>query len=179
MPTDIVLLPLKQFDLAKERLRRAGTVDATAIARALATAVITACRPRRIVIVGENVQLERFAAEHGVEYFESAALELNGAVHNAYRRIASSGSRIFVVHGDLREPAGLGTFEPEDGVTVVTDHHGSGTPVLVLPGGMDFHFHYGPDSALLHRLEAQRLGVNVHVIGDSVWSRDVDEVNDL
>ncbi len=179
MSDDVVLVPLKRFDLAKVRLRQSGSVDATTIAHDLALAVIEACRPRRVVVVGESSQLSEFAAEQGVAYFESAAADLNGAVQRAYDHLVSASQRVFVVHGDLRDPEGLGTFNPDDGVTVVTDHHGTGTTVLVLPGGLDFRFHYGPDSAQLHQGEAHRLGVTLRVIEDSPWAWDIDEVDDL
>ena len=179
MSDDVVLVPLKRFDLAKKRLRRSGAVDSTSIARDLAIAVIAACRPRRIVVVGESPQLGEFASELGVEYFDSGADDLNGAVQLAYRRLAWSDQRVFVVHGDLRDPQGLGLFEPDEGVTIVTDHHGTGTTVLVVPGGLDFLFCYGPDSARRHQREAIRLGVRLRIINDSPWAWDVDEVDDL
>jgi 2-phospho-L-lactate guanylyltransferase len=83
------------------------------------------------------------------------------------------------VHGDLRSPEGLGSFNPVEGITIVTDHHGRGTNVLALPTGLDFHFAYGSDSAQLHVLEAQRLGIDVTLIKDSPWRFDVDEPSDL
>ncbi len=35
----------------------------------------------------------------------------------------------------FRHPIGLGEFEPDAGVTIVTDHHARGTNVLVGPNG--------------------------------------------
>jgi 2-phospho-L-lactate guanylyltransferase len=64
-------------------------------------------------------------------------------------------------------------------VTIVTDHHGTGTNVLALPTGLDFHFSYGANSASLHRREAERLGCPVTTVSDSPWRFDVDEPDDL
>ena len=83
------------------------------------------------------------------------------------------------VHGDIREPQGLGEFIPTATVTIVSDHHGTGTNVLVVPTQVDFRFHYGQGSAQAHRDEAQRLGLDVDVIVNSPWRFDVDEASDI
>jgi len=179
MSNDVILIPLKRFDIAKERLRRAGSLDATTIARDLARGVIEACRPRRVVVVSESADVSQFAREHGAESFESNATDLNGAMSNAYETIGATCDRLFIVHGDLREPRGLADFEPAAGITIVTDRYGTGTNVLVLPARLDFHFGYGPGSAQRHELEARRLLIEVHVVIDSPWGLDVDELEDL
>ncbi|HUV57378.1 MAG TPA: hypothetical protein VMV96_01080 [Acidimicrobiales bacterium] len=179
MSNDVILIPLKRFDIAKERLRRAGAPDVTTIARELAMGVIAACHPRRVVVVSESAEVSRFAREHGAEAFESNASDLNSAVTFAYQSFGATCNRLFIVHGDLREPRGLGDFEPVEGITIVTDRHGTGTNVLVLPAHLDFHFGYGPRSAQRHELEAQRLRVATHVVTDSPWGHDVDEIKDL
>lgn len=174
-----MLIPLKRFDLAKERLRRAGPLNATVIARDLARGVIVACRPRRVVVVSESADVSQFAREHGAEAFESDATDLNSAIRNAYESIGATCDRLFIVHGDLREPRGLADFEPAAGITIVTDRYGTGTNVLVLPASLDFHFGYGPGSAQRHELEARRLLMVTHVVTDSPWGHDVDEIADL
>jgi 2-phospho-L-lactate guanylyltransferase (CobY/MobA/RfbA family) len=107
------------------------------------------------------------------------ATDLNDAVQRAYGALQSRFERLVIVHGDLRTPAGLGSFDPGPGVTIVTDHHGRGTNVMALPTGLDFHFAYGANSAELHRREAERVGARVTVVTDSPWRFDVDEPDDL
>ena len=179
MARDVFVVPLKRFDVAKERLRRGGVEDVTGLASNLATAVIESCAPRPVVVLSESRDVTRFALNLGVDVLESDATTLNEAVQNAYERLGERFDRVIVVHGDLRDPIALGEFEPDEGVTIVTDHHGRGTNVLVVPTGLDFHFFYGDDSAEKHRVEAQRRGVPCRLITDSPWRFDVDEPGDV
>jgi 2-phospho-L-lactate guanylyltransferase len=176
---DAVVIPLKRFDVAKERLRRGGDLDVTALARELARAVVLASAPRPVVVVSEDDEVSHFAAELGAEVWESGARDLNEAVQGAYRGLGRRFERLLVVHGDLRQPEGLGGFEPGLGVTIVTDHCGDGTNVLVAPTGLDFRFAYGPGSRFRHEGEARRLGIECHVVTDSPWRFDIDEPEDL
>jgi len=86
---------------------------------------------------------------------------------------------LHVVHGDLKNPEGLSDFSPTAAITIVSDHHASGTNVLSLPTGLDFRFHYGVGSRVLHEQEAKRLGIECSTILDSPWGYDVDEPSDL
>jgi 2-phospho-L-lactate guanylyltransferase len=176
---DAFVVPLKQFDLAKERLRAGGTNDVTTLARDLAVDVLLSCAPRDVIVVSESKSIARFAQELGAEVWDSTATSLNEAVQGAYEGLSDRFDRLLIVHGDLRSPAGLGSFDPPPGITIVTDHHGRGTNLLALPTGLNFHFAYGVDSASLHQLEAERLGVEVTIITDSPWRFDVDEPSDL
>jgi 2-phospho-L-lactate guanylyltransferase len=176
---DAFLVPLKQFDLAKERLRAGGTNDVTTLARSLAIDVLRSCAPRRVIVVSESESISRFAREQGAEVWHSSATSLNEAVQGAYEGLSERFESLLIVHGDLRSPAGLNSFNPPPGITIVTDHHGRGTNLLALPTGLDFRFAYGIDSAALHLLEAERLGIEVTLIKDSPWRFDVDEPSDL
>ena len=179
MPRDAIIVPLKRFDVAKERLRGAGTTDVTALAEQLAIEVVTRSAPRHVIVLSESDEISAFAEQHGAEVWRSNARTLNEAVQGAYDALGDRFERLFVVHGDVRRPDGLGAFEPTSTVTIVTDHHGSGTNVLIVPTGVDFHFAYGTDSALRHQREAERLGLAFDVIVDSPWRFDVDEPEDL
>lgn len=179
MISDAIVVPLKSFALAKGRLRVGGTTDVNAIVRDLASGVITSAAPRHVIVLCESDDVATFAADAGAEVIQSAAQGLNGAVQLAYAAIGARYERLIVVHGDLRSPTGLGEFDPDEGVTVVADHLGRGTNVLVVPTGFDFRFGYGSDSATFHAAEARRLGLDLHVIYDSPWRFDVDEPGDL
>ena len=179
MSNDAFVVPLKQFDLAKERLRAGGTNDVTTLARNLAVNVLRSCAPRHVIVVSESEAISRFAEEHGAEVWHSGATSLNEAVQGAYEGLSDRFDRLLIVHGDLRSPAGLGSFDPSTNITIVTDHHDRGTNLLALPTGLDFHFAYGTDSAELHVREAHRLGIEVTLIKDSPWRFDVDEPSDL
>ena len=151
----------------------------TSLARDLAAGVIRNCAPHHVVVLSESSDVTTFARELGAEVLESDASNLNEAVQGAYERFSGRFERIIVVHGDLREPEGLGEYQPDAGVTIVTDYLSRGTNVLVVPTGLDFHFRYGDDSARLHQLEAERLGVEWRMITNSPWRFDVDEPGDV
>ncbi len=179
MTSQVFVVPLKRFDLAKDRLRRGQVADVTVLAQELATEVIRSCAPGHVIVLSESSEITNFAHGLGVEVLESDAADLNAAVQNAYEHLAGRCERLIVVHGDLQNPIGLGKFEPEEGVTIVTDHHARGTNVLAVPTGIDFRFGFGESSAIRHQREAERLGVTCHLVTDSPWRFDVDEPADV
>jgi 2-phospho-L-lactate guanylyltransferase len=179
MTTEAIVIPLKQFDLAKDRLRQGADLDVTALAEELARGVLLQSRPRHVIVLSEHPDVSLFASAAGAEVWSSRATNLNEAVQDAYRGLADRFERLIIVHGDLRQPEGLGDFLPEPGITIVTDHRGEGTNVLVVPTGLDFHFAYGSQSRLRHAEQAERLGVAYRVVTDSPWRFDVDELSDL
>jgi 2-phospho-L-lactate guanylyltransferase len=174
-----VVVPLKDFGRAKERLRSAGELDVPALARRLAEGVLECAAPRDVIVLCESDDVARFAEAHGAEVHRSDARDLNEAVQLAYEDLAERYEQLVVAHGDLLRPEGLGRFEPGSGVTVVTDHHRRGTNVLVVPTRRAFRFSYGPDSSQRHQREALRLGLTCEMITDSPWRYDVDEPEDL
>ena len=175
----IVVVPLRSFDSAKSRLRDAGTTDVAGIAERLARAVLEHCAPLPVVVVCESDDIEQFAIANGASVLRSPNAGLNNAVSHAYDELTMLCERVSIVHGDLRFPEGLGRFEPPSTITIVADRHGTGTNILSLPTGLSFHFHYGQNSAIHHRREAERLGVNVATLTTSPWRFDVDVPEDL
>lgn len=177
--TRLVLVPLKRFDAAKSRLRSALSDDEVSeLTIRLARGVLEAARPLPTVVVCDDETVADFARTCGVDVFRSQTHSLNGSVSDAYHHIEGY-DQFIIVHGDLSRPQGLGNFEPARGVTIITDYHLTGTNVLALPAGLDFHFSYGTDSAQAHKQEALRLGVTLQVVTDSPWRFDVDEPEDL
>jgi 2-phospho-L-lactate guanylyltransferase len=174
-----IVVPLKRFDRAKTRLRQNRDLDVSAVVEDLARGVIVSSRPRPVVVVSEDAQLAEFAASLGVELLLSSSTTLNEALQTAYRSLSDRYDRLIIAHGDLRSPEGLGSFEPDAGITLFADHHGEGTNVMVIPAGLDFHFAYGPGSLALHVEEARRIGVAYRVDVASPWRFDVDEPDDL
>jgi 2-phospho-L-lactate/phosphoenolpyruvate guanylyltransferase len=177
--TRVVLVPLKRFDTAKSRLRNALSDDeVTELTIRLAQGVLEAARPLPTVVVYDDEAVADFARRCRVDVFLNQSPSLNGSVSDAYHHIDGY-NQFIIVHGDLSRPHGLGSFEPDRGVTIITDHHRTGTNVLSLPAGLDFHFSYGKDSARAHQQEAARLGLPLQVVTDSPWRFDVDEPGDL
>ena len=176
---DAIVVPLKSFAAAKQRLRRGGALDVSNLVEQLAIGVIRHCAPRRVIVLCESDDVEAFARIHHVEVRRTAATGLNEAIQSAHHDLGTELDRLIIAHGDLRQPEGLGEVSPAPGVTIVTDHHGRGTNVLVVPTKVDFQFAFGEDSATAHSREAQRLGLACHVVTGSPWGFDVDEVVDL
>ena len=174
-----IVVPLKEFTRAKSRLRDGGVVGVDDHIREMATRVVVACRPRRVFVPCESDDVEEFARALSLTPLRTAATTLNEAVTLAYRQLSDEFSRVMIVHADLRYPEGLGQFEPRSGVTIVTDHRGRGTNVLVVPTGLDFRFAFGEDSARTHQFESERIGAEWRVVRDSPWRFDVDEPEDL
>jgi 2-phospho-L-lactate guanylyltransferase len=174
-----MLVPLKSFGSAKSRLREVlDDNQVEALARQLAQNVLVAAKPRLTFVVCDSDEVAQFATRCGVGVLRTASGSLNGDVAEAYRQMGRF-DQVVIVHGDLRRPEGLGAYQSGPGVTVVSDHHQTGTNLLSLPTGLDFHFSYGPDSALRHQREAERLGLACTVIHDSPWRFDVDDPDDL
>ncbi len=179
MSLDVVVVPLKSFASAKQRLREGGIEHVSELAERLAIGVLRACAPRHVIVLSNSDDATTFARANGVGVWTSDHPGLNNAVQGSYQALGSQYDRFIVVHGDLVAPDGLGAFEPGPGVTIVADHHGQGTNVLVLPTGLDFTFGYGPSSAHHHQREAQRLGLDWQLLTDSPWQFDIDEPADL
>ncbi len=177
---DVVVIPLKSFDSAKSRLKVAlSDHDVDHLVRNLAAGVIDACAPRRCVVVTDNDDVAEFATQLGVEVLAVTVSGLNASVAAAYDELGASADSVIVVHGDLIRPEGLGTATFDDGVTIVTDRHMSGTNVLAVPTRVGFNFFYGPNSARAHRDEAERCRLTTRVIEDSAWGLDLDGPEDL
>jgi 2-phospho-L-lactate guanylyltransferase len=178
-PRRVVLVPLKNFSDAKSRLREVlSELEVENLTRQLARSVLEALQPHETRVVCDDDEVAAFATQCGAGVFRASSRTLNGAVSEAFTALAQYDQAI-IVHGDLRSPQGLGSYLPGPGITIVTDRHGTGTNVLSLPTGVDFHFSYGADSAQLHQREAQRLGINCALTSDSPWRFDIDEPNDL
>ena len=174
-----IVIPLRDFAECKSRLRRAGVDDVERLIQDWAGAVIEASRPRPTFVACESPLVAAFAREHGAQVILSNARGLNAAVTHAHRVLARDYGAVMVTHGDLRQPRGLGHYAPPAPVTIVADHHGTGTNVLVVPGSADFTFAFGVDSAKRHASEATRLGLRWEVTYSSEWSFDIDEIDDL
>jgi 2-phospho-L-lactate guanylyltransferase len=175
----VVLVPLKSFGSAKSRLREVlDDNHVEALTHLLAQNVLAAVKRRPTFVVCDDDEVALFATRCGVGVLRSASGSLNGDVAEAYRQMGRF-DQVVIVHGDLRSPEGLGEYQPGPGVTVVSDHHHTGTNVLCLPTALDFHFSYGSDSALGHQREAERLKIPCTVIHDSPWGFDIDNPDDL
>jgi 2-phospho-L-lactate/phosphoenolpyruvate guanylyltransferase len=177
---EVILVPIKPFDVAKSRLRGFLADDAVdELFRRLARGVIAAARPRPCWVLCEDDEVATFAVENGASAVRVRSTGLNDAVHDGYVLAAENFDTVIIAHADLVHPTALGAYSFVDGMSVAPDRHGTGTNVLALPAGLDVTFHFGKGSAQAHSLEADRLGLPVSVIADSPWAIDIDEPRDL
>ncbi len=182
----VVLVPVKSFDLAKGRLSgRLDAADRARLARRMATGVVMAARPLPTYVVCDSDLVADWAVEVGIGALEVTATGLNPAVTEAAIMAASMGhDRAIICHADIPMASDLTWLDEapyNQGVVVVTDHHGTGTNVLALPLDLDppFVFGYGADSAQRHRAEAERLGLPIRMLVDDNLSWDLDTPDDL
>lgn len=179
-PTAVVI-PVKSFDLAKERLAdRLTPGERATLARRMAAGVVAAARPLPVFVVCGSTEVAAWATGVGAGVIWLDQPGLNRAIaHAADVLLAEGYQRMIVAHGDLplaRSLAWVGDF---DGVTIVPDRRGEGTNVMALPLGTGFDFHYGRLSAPAHRVEAERLELAVRVVPDAALGWDIDVPADL
>ena len=179
--TTAVLIPVKSFDLAKERLSDAlDPAQRAALARSMASGVVAAGRPLPTYVVCGSAEVAGWAvgAGAGVLWYEPPGL--NRSIAEAVRRLSADGyRRVIIAHGDLPLARSLGWVADVDGVTIVPDRRGQGTNVMSIPLGVPFDFHYGEGSAALHQAEAERRGLAVRMTADDALGLDVDTPSDL
>ncbi|HET8991335.1 MAG TPA: hypothetical protein VFN59_09580 [Acidimicrobiales bacterium] len=173
-----VIVPLKSFSRAKSRLRMVAGLDVDRLVEEMARAVVEAARPRATFVATDDADVARWARGLGAAVV-LAPPGLNAAVEVAYRELGDSADVAVVAHGDIVDPVGLGDFRPGCDVTIVADHHGTGTTVLAVPTGAGFRFAFGPSSRSRHEREASRLGLAWRTLTDSPWRFDVDQPGDL
>lgn len=178
-----VLLPVKSFGEAKLRLAPAlGPARRAALARAMATHVLTSAAPLPAAVVCDDAEVASWARDLGALVVWEPERGLNRAVEAGVARLGAAGARrVVVAHADLpqAEAGTLARVARFDGVTLVPDHLGDGTNVICVPGDVAFTFSYGPGSFTRHGAEAHRLGLPVRVVREPSLSHDVDLPADL
>jgi len=178
-----VLVPVKAFAEAKRRLSPAlGPGDRAALARAMATHVVTSAAPLPVAVVCDDAEVAAWARDMGALVVWEPERGLNRAVQAGVARLATDGARrVVVAHADLPHAAAgrLALVARFAGVTLVPDHCDNGTNVICVPGDAGFAFSYGPGSFARHGDEAARLGLVVRVLRDPSLSHDVDLPADL
>ncbi len=181
-PSDVVVLvPVKAFHEAKARLAPAlDPAERAALARSMATTVVAAAHELPVAVVCDDDEVAAWAQGLGVRVLWRPGHGLNGAVTDGVATLAAEGvARVVVAHADLPHAQDLRTVAGGDGVLLVPDRHDDGTNVLAVPAASGFTFAYGGGSFARHRAEAERLGLEVHVVHSARLGWDVDVPADL
>lgn len=176
-----MIIPVKSFDLAKERLAEAlDPADRAALARSMAAGVVAAAKPLPTYVVCGSAEVAAWAVENGASVIWHEPPGLNVAVSFATETLAADGyKRAIIAHGDLPLATSLAWVADFDGVTIVPDRPGQGTNVMAVPLGTDFEFHYGIGSAVAHKAEAETRGLALRIMPDEALGLDVDTPSDL
>jgi 2-phospho-L-lactate guanylyltransferase len=181
--TAAVLVPVKSFAVAKERLAGVlGEPERARLARAMAERVVTAAAPLPCWCVCDDPEVRDWALGAGAQVDWTPGLGLNGAVQVATEHRRSEGvARVVVAHGDLPFAADLATLADAgpDELVIVPDRRGTGSNVVSVPTDAGFRFAYGADSFGRHLTEAERCGLSVRVERLEHLGWDVDEPADL
>lgn len=190
-----VLLPLKEFAAAKQRL--AGILSAAERAQlfeAMVEDVLQVLTQHssitRIAICSRDQAARWLASYYGVEFIDESALpafDLNEAVNSAASEIFARGENdLLVVHGDLPLlsaadiTAFLSAHNNENiAVTIAPDRRGTGTNLLAWRGLSQFITHYGENSFQHHCAQARELNVEPTICNLAGARCDIDEPDDL
>ena len=180
-PSAAVLVPVKSFHHAKERLAPALEADERAqLARDMATNVVRAAGPLPVVVLCDTDDVASWALGLDAEALWCPDTDLNGAVSQGISELSRRGvPRAVVAHSDLPLATSLSWIADWPSITLVPDRRRDGTNVIGVPTGCGFRFTYGPGSFARHLHDAQRLGLGYRVIRDAALAWDVDDPADL
>lgn len=183
-----VVLPVKAFDAAKQRLRSVlNPAERAALAQHLATGVAevaTTAPGARLIVACDDGAVRDWAEAAGAEIAWTPGLGLNGAIDAGVDHAIESGSPMVVVsHADLARPSRLLDVVHPGTITVVPDRHRDGTNVVSFPADARLHADYGPSSFHRHRDQAGRVaaatGRPMRVFAHPDLALDVDTLTDL
>jgi 2-phospho-L-lactate/phosphoenolpyruvate guanylyltransferase len=193
-----VVIPIKSFELAKQRLQDVLTSpERKNLAEKLAIGVLLASAPLPIAVVCADETVAAVARDLGAHIVSDPSTGLNDAVQAGVLFASGhGGSRVVVVHADipmidnLSARLRISELQPNDAL-LVPDRRLDGTNIVsvpiglpiglptALPIGSQFRFQYGKRSFLHHRAEAIRCGMRVIERRDTNLSLDIDTAEDL
>jgi 2-phospho-L-lactate guanylyltransferase len=188
----LAVLPVKSFDLAKQRLAEALRNGSRQIlAEAMVSDVLGSLRKvrgvERTVVVTAHPGAEATALAAEAEVLDDQAADGQSAavaIGIAYAE-AHGFDRVLLVPGDtpMLDPAEIDDLlaaSPEPpAVTIVPDRHGTGTNALVISPPGAFAPRFGPDSLHRHVAAARDAGLAHRIEEVASLAHDVDTPDDL
>lgn len=189
----LAILPVKNFDLAKQRLadeipRGVRRALAQAMCADVLLALRRASRVDAIVVVSGELDATAIAAGHGIEVVDDPddAGQSAAAGRGISRALERGIDRVVLVPGDTPalDPAELDalldrTAQGGRSVVIVPDRHGTGTNGLVLSPPDVIEPAFGEGSFERHRRRAEEAGVEPLVEELASLGLDVDTPDDL
>lgn len=188
-----VVVPVKRFDLAKQRLSPAVSVtQRKLLARDMAETVLRELAASTshdgVLVASDEDSLRPLTRQLGFDYLDDPGGGLNPVVAAAIVRAMRGGwEDIAVVHADLplftaREfdrIAAAHLAGPERKMTIVPDRQNDGTTIRCCRPADAVPPLYGPGSARRHREIAVERGLAVEVFRSATLSVDCDTPEDL
>jgi 2-phospho-L-lactate guanylyltransferase len=187
----LVILPIKSFDDAKQRLREVlEPIPRRSLVEAMFSDVLVAIgrsslKDRLLVVSGDN-NAQRIASGYGATVMADEQRGHNAAAALGVRRAAELGAeRVLLVPGDcpLLDPAELDALcerpAAARSLLIVPDRHGTGTNALLISPPDAFEPSFGPDSRGRHEEHALKDGLPAETVPISSLSLDVDTPDDL
>ena len=185
----VALIPVKQLDQAKSRLRDALSAEARAqlmhdTLRRTVHALQASKLCERISIVTLDKQVQGWAQEWGVNIISEHREGLNEALTEA-RGACDNADAVLVVHGDVAwltaedVQAMVALAVTERAVVIAPDRHDKGTNAMLLKPPCAIDFAYGEGSAQRHAHLARKAGIEPVWYHSASISLDVDVAADL
>ncbi len=179
----LVVMPIRSFAFAKQRLGETLTNDARrTLARTLAERVAAAAGRISVLVISSDVEVTTWA-QNRLAFSIADPGSLSTAAAAGRTWAAEHGlSRCIIAHADL---AFADDFERvirpgfPTRALIVPDRFDDGTPVMSLPTAGPFEFAYGPGSFGIHCAAARDAGFDVEILRDRLLGFDVDEPADI
>lgn len=186
----LAILPVKSFDLAKQRLAEAlPAPPRRALAEAMFTDVLIALRRSKtieeVLVVSANLNAQHVATGHGAQVLEDRCEtgQSDAAAQGIAYALELGYPRVLLVPGDVPalDPKELDALLEADRapVVIVPDRHRTGTNALLLSPPDALEPGFGPDSLARHNERAQSAEVEYEVIELAGLALDIDEYDDL
>lgn len=193
-----VIVPLKEFDNAKQRLADILTpAQRRDLSRAMVDDVLTVISKHPLVddvtlLTDDSLALD-LARQHQIKLLSENTLNasgLNAALQAAISHISSQlhgSTDIMILHGDLplistQEMSLLiekHQSQSNPTMLIAPDRHGTGTNCLVFPAQSTPTLAFGPNSYSQHCHEAQRLDLQLQKVELMGTKTDIDLPEDL
>jgi 2-phospho-L-lactate/phosphoenolpyruvate guanylyltransferase len=179
-PTIAVLVPVKSFRAAKQRLAsNIDAVDRERLARWMADGVVSAAGSLPVFVACNDDDVAAWAEARGAGVLWGPGLGLNGAVDHGVATIAGKGfDHVVIAHSDLPMPDRLSSVALPGTIVIVPDRRRDGTNVLARPCRAALAADYGAGSFRRHLGAAVATGMPVTVRRDARLSIDIDTVAD-
>jgi 2-phospho-L-lactate guanylyltransferase len=187
----LVILPVKSFDDAKQRLRaELQPAPRRSLVEAMFSDVLVALRRaalvEQVLVVSNHNGAQRIAGGYGAMVVDDLELGHNeAAVIGVERALELGAERALLVPGDcpllaqdeLDELIGRPVGNPS--ALIVPDRHGTGTNALLLTPPDVLAPSFGPGSRERHEAAARAAGIEVQTVPVPSLALDVDTPEDL